>query len=58
MEVEDDLESVVSYLAMINDFIKVNLHEEMTDFAKVPPLESPETPEGPQDSLSQPAENE
>lgn len=51
---EDDSEVIVHYLALINDFIKANISEEMTDFiaAKLSPTEpteplpelSPETP--------------
>lgn len=38
----DDIEAVVNYLEMINDFIKQNINEEMNEFLKITPERSPD----------------
>jgi len=46
---ETDSEAIVHYLALVNDFIKANISEEMTDFiaAKLSPTDPEPQPETP-----------
>ena len=36
-EIEDDAEAIVTYLELINDFIRANIQEEMNEYLGVRP---------------------
>lgn len=52
-ELEDDAEAIVTYLELINDFIRANIQEEMNEYLGV----RPQVEEGPSSQINNKSES-